>query len=174
MGLMRFSSRTTTIFGFEEYFTHDEVYDAIDRMKFVKGGTRTDRALRLARNKLFLEKPVGMSRPNIPKFLVLMTDGISTHPRITVMEADLLKKKGVHIIVVAIGRAIYLKELLSVASTPRNVVSVTSFAKLKRIVAITKEKVCGGEFHKLVLFLAPKMAVRQLPMVKQIARNIYS
>lgn len=174
MGLMRFSSRATTIFGFEEYFTHDEVYDAIDRMKFVKGGTRTDRALRLARNKLFLEKPVGMSRPNIPKFLVLMTDGISTHPRITVMEADLLKKKGVHIIVVAIGRAIYLKELLSVASTPRNVVSVTSFAKLKRIVAITKEKVCGGEFHKLVLFLAPKMAVRQLPMVKQIARNIYS
>lgn len=146
VGLMRFSSRASTIFGFEQYFTHREINAAIDRMRYQKGGTRTDRALRLARNKLFLEKPAGMARPNIPKFLVLMTDGISTHPKITAMEASLLKKKGVHVIVVAIGQLLYTKELIAIASTPRDVITVTSFAKLKRIVAITKEKVCGGEF----------------------------
>lgn len=143
VGLIRFSSRATTIFGFEEHFTHSEINEAVDNMQFVKGGTRTDRALRLARNGLFLEKPDGMSRPNIPKFLVLMTDGHSTQPALTAAEAKSMKQKGVHVIVVAIGRGIHLAELLNIASTPRDVISVTSFAKLKRIVAITKEKVCG-------------------------------
>lgn len=144
VGLIRFSSRATTIFGFEEHFTHSEINEAVDNMQFVRGGTRTDRALRLARNGLFLEKPDGMSRPNIPKFLVLMTDGHSTQPALTAAEAKSMKQKGVHVIVVAIGRGIHLPELLNIASTPRDVISVTSFAKLKRIVAITKEKVCGG------------------------------
>lgn len=146
VGLMRFSSRASTIFGFEQHYTHAGINSAIDEMEYVKGGTRTDRALRLARNKMFVEKPFGgMSRPNVPKFLVLMTDGISTHRNITTSEASLLKKKGVHVIVVAIGQLLNRRELLAIASTPQDVITVTSFAKLKRIVVVTKEKVCGSE-----------------------------
>ena len=148
VGLIRFSSSANVIFNFEEHYTNNDINAAIDRMEYVRGGTRTDRALRLARNKLFLDKSEGgTSRPNIPKFLVLMTDGISRWPKITTLEADALKKQGVHVVVVGVGRLLARKELESMASTPEDVITATSFAALKKIVVVTKEKVCGGELQ---------------------------
>lgn len=148
IGLIRFSSSAHVIFNFEEHYTNNGINTAIDRMEYVKGATRTDRALRLARNKLFLEKSEGgTSRPNIPKFLVLMTDGISRWPKITTLEADALKKQGVHVVVVGVGRLLARNELESMASSPQDVITATSFAALKKIVVVTKEKVCGGKLH---------------------------
>ena len=145
VALTRFSSRANTIFGFEDYFTHSDVNAAIDRMKWVKGGTRTDHALRLARNKMFLEKPAGMSRPGVPKFLMVMTDGISSNPKITALEAAELKKRGIHIMVVVVGHNFYMKEALSIASSSRDVVTARSFSRLRRIVVAARERFCGGK-----------------------------
>lgn len=145
VGLIRFSTHATKIFGFEEYFSQSEVEAAIDKMKYRKGGTNTEKALNMARNDLFLEKPEGMSRPNIPRFVVLLTDGMSLDPEVTIKEAELLKQKGVYITVVAVGRSINRRELVDIASSPRNVITVSSFAYLKRIVLVTKQKVCEGK-----------------------------
>lgn len=145
VGLIRFSTRANIIFDFERHYTNSGINEDIDNMEYVKGGTRTDRALRLARNQLFLEKPDGSSRPSIPKLLVVMTDGISKYSRITALEAAALKKNGVHIVVVGVGFLRKRNELLSIASSPRDVITARSFKTLKRIVAATKEKVCGGE-----------------------------
>lgn len=145
VALTRFSSRANTIFGFEDYFTHSDVNAAIDRMKWVKGGTRTDHALRLARNKMFLEKPAGMSRPGVPKFLMVMTDGISSNPKITALEAAELKKRGIHIMVVAVGHNFYMTEALSIASSSRDVVTARSFSRLRRIVVAARERFCGDD-----------------------------
>lgn len=142
VGLIRFSTKATKIFGFEQYFSQSEVEDAIDKMRYKRGGTSTEKALNMARNDLFLEKPEGTSRPNIPRFVVLLTDGMSLDPKVTVKEAELLKQKGVFITVVAIGRSINRRELINIASSPRNVITVASFAYLKKIVLITKQKVC--------------------------------
>lgn len=144
VGLIRFSTTIKMIFDFEEYYTIGEINAAIDSMKYVKGATYTDRALRLARSKLFLEKPLGSSRPLIPKFLVVMTDGISKNTRVTAMEAKALKDNGVYIIVVGVGRNLARKELTNIASSPRDVITASSFKTLKKIVAVAKEKVCGG------------------------------
>ena len=143
IGLLRFSSRSSIIFGFDQYYTHAEINTAIDNMTYSKGRTRTDRALRLARHRLFAES--GGSRPNIPKLLVLMTDGISKLPKATALEADALKRQGVHVVVVGIGFRLYEKELRAIASSPKDIITAASFATLKRIVVDTKEKVCGGE-----------------------------
>ena len=145
MALIRFSTRANTIFGFEDYFTHSDVNAAIDRMKWVKGGTRTDRALRLARNKMFLEKPAGMSRPGVPKFLMVMTDGISSNLNLTALEAAELKKRGIHIMVVAVGYNFYMREALAIASSSRDVVTARSFSRLRRIVVDARERFCGGK-----------------------------
>lgn len=142
VGLIRFSTKATKIFGFEQYFSQSEVEDAIDKMRYQRGGTSTEKALNMARNDLFLEKPEGTSRPNIPRFVVLLTDGMSLDPKVTVKEAELLKQKGVFITVVAIGRSVNRRELINIASSRRNVITVASFAYLKRIVLITKQKVC--------------------------------
>lgn len=147
VGLIRFSTTARVIFNFEEYYTNGDINAAVDSMRYVKGGTYTDRALRLARTKLFLEKPLGSSRPLIPKFLVVMTDGISKNTRITAMEAKVLKERGVHIIVVGVGRNLARKELINIASSPQDVITATSFRALKKIVVVAKEKVCGGKFQ---------------------------
>ena len=135
------------IFNFEEYYTNGDINAAIDSMEYVKGATNTDKALRLARNKLFLEKPLGSARPLIPKFLVVMTDGISKNTTITAMEAKSLKDNGVHIIVVGVGLNLARKELINIASSPQDVITATSFRALKKIVAVAKEKVCGGKLQ---------------------------
>ncbi|XP_078351415.1 macrophage mannose receptor 1-like isoform X2 [Oculina patagonica] len=145
VGLIRFSSSANVVFNFEEHYTNNDINTAIDQMEHIRGGTRTDRALRLARNKLFLEKAEGgTSRPNIPKFLVVMTDGISKSPFITALEANALKKNGVHIIVVGVGRLLNRRELSDIASSPQDIITASSFKALKKIVVVTKEKVCGG------------------------------
>ena len=145
VGLIRFSTQATKIFGFEEYFSQSEVEDAIDKMTYRRGGTNTEKALNMARNDLFLEKPEGTSRPNIPRFVVLLTDGMSVDPKVTIKEAELLKQKGVFITVVAVGRSVNKRELINIASSPRNVINVASFAYLKKIVLVTKQKVCEGK-----------------------------
>lgn len=147
VGLIRFSTTARVMFNFEEHYTNRDINAAIDSMKYVKGGTGTSRALRLARNKLFLEKPIGSSRPLIPKFLVVMTDGISKNTKITALEAKALKESGVHIIVVGVGRLLARKELITIASSPQDVITATSFKTLKKIVAVAKEKVCGGKLQ---------------------------
>ena len=147
VGLIRFSTTARIIFNFEEYYTIGDINAAIDSMTYVKGVTNTDRALRLARTKLFLEKPLGSSRPLIPKFLVVMTDGISKNTRITAMEAKALKESGIHIIVVGVGRNLARKEMLSIASSPQDVITASSFRALTKIVVVAKEKVCGGKLH---------------------------
>lgn len=157
IGLIRYSTRANVIFDFDEHYTTTDINTAIHRMRYVRGTTRTDRGLRLARNKLFLEKPEGSSRPNIPKFLVVMTDGISRLPRITALEAAELKKKGVHVVVVGIGHLLAKNELLGMATSPQDVITATSFASLKKIVAVTKEKVCGGELQ----LISSKQAKRE-------------
>lgn len=163
VGLIRFSTTVKMIFNFEEYYTIEEINAAIDSMEYVQGATFTDRALRLARTKLFLEKPLGSARPLIPKFLVVMTDGISKNVRVTAMEAKALKDNGVHIIVVGVGRRLARKELINIASSPQDVITATSFRTLKKIVSVAKEKVCGGKLQ------SPKRARRDS---KEYRRNV--
>ena len=147
VGLILFSTRAKIIFNFEEHYTKNDLNAAIDAMEWTKGSTYTDRALKLAREQLFVEKENGgTARADIPKFLVVMTDGISRNPTITAKEAAELKKRGVHIVVVGVGFMRKRSELLSIASSRRAVITARSFKTLKTIVAVTKEKVCGGEY----------------------------
>lgn len=147
VGLIRFSTSARVIFDFDDYYTTQDINAAIDSMSYEKGGTNTARALRLARYKLFQEKPLGSSRPLIPKFLVMLTDGISSDSRLTAREAKALKDSGVHIIVVGVGRNLAKKELISMASSPQDIITATSFKALHKIVAVAKEKVCGGKLQ---------------------------
>lgn len=145
VGLILFSTRAKIIFNFEEHYTKNDLNAAIDAMEWTKGSTYTDRALKLAREQLFVEKENGgTARADIPKFLVVMTDGISRNPTITAKEAAELKKRGVHIVVVGVGFMRKRSELLSIASSRRAVITARSFKTLKTIVAVTKEKVCGA------------------------------
>lgn len=64
-------------------------------------GTRTDKALKYVRHKIFTD-----NREGVPKIAVLITDGASWYPDLTANEARLLKKHNVTIMVVAISNKV--------------------------------------------------------------------
>ena len=49
-------------------------------------GTRTDKALKYVRHKIFSDE-----RPDVPKIVILITDGASWYPHLTTNEARLLR-----------------------------------------------------------------------------------
>ena len=53
---------------------------------FVFLGTRTDKALKYVRHKIFSDE-----RPDVPKIVILITDGASWYPHLTTNEARLLR-----------------------------------------------------------------------------------
>lgn len=143
IGMIRFSTRSDLIFGFNDHYTTSSVAAAIKAMEFVRGGTRTYLALAKARISLFALTPEGSSRPNIAKFLIVLTDGMSTNVERTASEARALKNEGVHIIVVAVGLTHHRKELISLASRPQDIIRARSYWNLGNIVKAVQQRVCG-------------------------------
>lgn len=147
IGLIRFGTRSDVIFGLEDHFTYSSIAAAIKTMKYTGGGTRTYLALSQARTSLF----AGSSRQNIAKFLIVLTDGMSTNVELTAQEARALKNEGVHVVVVAVGRTVYRRELVSMASRRQDIIRVRSYASLGNIVKNIQDRVCNGESRSLFL-----------------------
>lgn len=143
IGLIRFGTRSDVIFGFEDHFTYSSIAAAIKTMKYTRGGTRTYLALSQARTSLF----AGSSRQNIAKFLIVLTDGMSRNVELTAQEARALKNEDVHVVVVAVGRTVHRKELVSMASRQQDIIRVRSYASLGNIVKNIQDRVCNGEFQ---------------------------
>ena len=75
-GLITFNKKANLVFGFDDLQYHDK--DALltkiasEPIKTV-GGTRTDLALKMARDKLFIA--AGGDRPDKPNVMIVLTDG---------------------------------------------------------------------------------------------------
>lgn len=145
IGVIRYSTQATVIFDFQ--FSADNnillLKETIDNIQFVEGGTKTERALQLARTDLFSTK--GGSRPEVPKILVVVTDGKSENALGVARASMALKQKHVTILAVGIGEEVDMEELLLMASTADDVIRVSTFSALKKQVAEIRDKVCDGE-----------------------------
>lgn len=71
---------------------------------------------RLARQEMFTES--AGDRPNVPNYMVIMTDGGSNNMNATQVEAMLARADGITIFSVAIGPKTYPKEVAGMASAP--------------------------------------------------------
>ncbi|XP_069097153.1 von Willebrand factor A domain-containing protein 1 isoform X1 [Pleurodeles waltl] len=100
-------------FPFDQHASSESVQRAIRNMKQRMGDTNTGQALYLAKEKIFTDE--AGARPNVPKVLVWVTDGISTDDISQPMK--LLKDMGVTVFIVSTGRGNYL-ELSQAASQP--------------------------------------------------------
>ena len=145
VGVIRYSTQATMIFDFQ--FSADNnillLKETIDNIPYAEGGTKTERALQLALMDLFSAK--GGSRAEVPKILVVMTDGKSENALGVARASMALKDNHVTIVAVGIGEEVDMEELLLMASTAENVISVRTFSALKKQVAKVREKVCDGE-----------------------------
>ena len=78
--LITFNSKANLVFNFNQYETRDALLQKIAAEPIdLEKHTRTDLALRMAKDELFTE--AGGDRPDKPDILLIFTDGKPTHPQ---------------------------------------------------------------------------------------------
>lgn len=126
IGVVRFSTRATLSIKLKDFQSADRFNNAVDRIRFKAGWTRTDRALKAA-HAMFRTAHGG--RRGVKKVVILLTDGESTGPK-PFGQARKLRQLGYTIVAIGIGKKIGFNELARITGNRKNVFTVKSFAKL--------------------------------------------
>lgn len=107
------------------------------------GGTRTDRALRLAERELFCPS---CTRPGKPKVLLVITDG-NTNPgsEDLTVASQTMKTNGVTIISLGVGQKISNSELVEIATGPEHVFQIATFDMLKDKLSSILNSCCSAK-----------------------------
>ena len=109
---------------------------AIDRIPYLRRGTRTGYALWYAQRYLFRGQ-----RRRCKRVLIVMTDGRSSD-RVR-SRAKALHRSGINTFAIGIGKNYNMRQLIQIASSKRNVY-VARFRNLPNIVRVIKSKACKG------------------------------
>ena len=145
VAVIRYSTQANVIFDFQ--FSADNnvplLKETLDNVEYVSGETKTELALQLALTDLFSAR--GGSRPKVPKILVVMSNGKSDNALAVARASMALKTQQVTMVVVGIGEEVDVEELLLMASTSEDVISVSTFNTLKKRVGKIRDRVCDGE-----------------------------
>lgn len=135
IGAALFSDKPIPLFRFGQLNSVTHVTQAIDSIRYPRGGTYIGRALAFIRRYLFS----GRRKSNRKRILILLTDGLSKDG--VRREASLLKTRDVEVFAVGIGKAVRLSQLLQIA-TDRQHVSFVSFRALATLSSSMKAKIC--------------------------------
>lgn len=138
ISLTVYASRPQLVFGFSRFYSKYQMMRAVKKAPYIRGGNNLGRAIRFCFNRLF------RLRSRRKNALVVITDGKS-NDRI-LKEATKLKKAGVNIIAVGLGKAASHKELRKIASTRKNVF-FTGFKTMQNIVSLVKRRACKSMYH---------------------------
>lgn len=138
VGLVVFASRPEPVFQFNTYYTRRGVMNAVQKIPYINGGTRTGLAIRRATRYLFKPHP----QPGRKKVLIVMTDGISYDD--VIVPARRLRRTGVSIYALGIGLKYSRRQLGKIAGTPRHVFT-SKFATLRKAARKIVSRICAGE-----------------------------
>ncbi|CAE1226742.1 COL6A [Acanthosepion pharaonis] len=116
---------------------------AIKKIKYRSGGTNTYNALRLL--GILFQRRYG-DRKYAPNIAIVVTDGKSSNSILTKLEADKIKKKGVEMFIVPVGRRVCRSEVRAMASYPeyKHIISVGKFNALRKITWRITKNICQG------------------------------
>ncbi|XP_047127311.1 collagen alpha-1(XII) chain [Hydra vulgaris] len=99
-------------------WSNEAFNEKISNIEYSMGKTRTDLALKLAREKVFCRE-CGL-RVNVPKLVIVVTDGRSTFPFLTLPEARLIKNQA-SVICMGVGDEVDINELNTMATDKNHV-----------------------------------------------------
>lgn len=134
VGIVVYSNRPIPQFSFGRYQDKNSLVNMIGRIQYPRGGTKTGYALHFARGYLY-------GKSNRRKVLVVITDGRS-YDRVNA-PARALRRMGVEIFALGVGRRYNSRQLIQMASNRRHVITA-SFKNLGSMVRIIKQKACTG------------------------------
>ncbi|XP_015775216.1 PREDICTED: vitrin-like [Acropora digitifera] len=132
-----FSSRPRLIFGFTRYRTKAQILNAINRIRYPRGGTKTGWAMRYTYSRVFKQ-----ARRGVRKVCIVMTDGRSYDN--VIGPGRLLQRRGIQCYALGIGRNYNRKQLLQITAGNRRRVLTASFRNLQSVVRTISRKACGG------------------------------
>ncbi|XDV46422.1 hypothetical protein PO909_014317 [Leuciscus waleckii] len=113
VGLLQVGTEPHLEFGFDAYSSQRGLQAALERTKQLKGDTNTVDALLMARNQVLKQGVPGGARPDLPRVLVWLTDGVD--PGEVREPMTRLREEGVAVLVVSTGHGNYqvLREVTS-------------------------------------------------------------
>ena len=149
-----YSTRATTRIRFTDHSTYGSFANAVQRLRHERGYTRIDLALQKANLDVFGSR--GKSRFLVPKIAFVLTDGEQTRNGNELslkVVSDRLKKKGVRIISIGIGKRVDKSQLTVIASSEKDVVIAESFDGLVSEVEPLFQSACKGNEGWFILEL---------------------
>nr|KAG5702990.1 hypothetical protein BaRGS_014813 [Batillaria attramentaria] len=128
VGVMIYDSNAHAQFQLSSYGTKMEVFDAIDKISHLGGGTNTADALKTMGTVMYT--PQNGDRAGVPNICVLLTDDTSISDR-TILKAEQATAEGIHIYAIVIDGT-NTRELHGNARKPveENLFAVQEFSDL--------------------------------------------
>ena len=142
-----YSTSANVAISLTQYTSYSRFYYAVQRIPYTRGTTRIDLALKVAAEQVFSED--GGVRSNVPKILVLMTDGVQTRTRdsLPLDKAVLpLKSQGVQVYALAIGHFTKTNELRLIVDKSSYIFRSSKFSELSGVIGRLAVTTCrNGE-----------------------------
>uniref|UniRef100_UPI00398F45FB collagen alpha-1(XII) chain-like n=1 Tax=Pristiophorus japonicus TaxID=55135 RepID=UPI00398F45FB len=139
IGLVQYSREPHTEFNLNKHTSLQDVVRAVRNFPYRGGSTNTGRAMAYVREKVFV--PEKGARPNVPRVMVLITDGKSSDA--FKAPAMKLRDAGVEVFAVGVKDAVF-SELVAIASQPENthVYQVNDFDSFQRVSTKLTQTLC--------------------------------
>lgn len=126
--VITFSSYTRLSIKFSDSKNTPNFNNAVDAIPLIGLQTRIDKALKQAKYEMFTRQ--NGARYGIQKILILLTDGAQTGRANLARSADVLRKEGVKLVVIGIGKKVDVNELKTIAGRNERYYTVNSFDEL--------------------------------------------
>ncbi|KAL3859113.1 hypothetical protein ACJMK2_009345 [Sinanodonta woodiana] len=140
IGVVTFSTTPTNVFNLNTYQNKTAMLNAINKIPYDGGGTRTDLALQYVMRNSFT-KPAG-DRDKVANILIVMTDGQSNNPPLTLVETQKLHQLNIKVFAIGIGTGVDKTELGHIASDAQHVFTVNDFNSLRLLNAELRKTAC--------------------------------
>ncbi|XP_053401477.1 uncharacterized protein LOC123550590 isoform X2 [Mercenaria mercenaria] len=140
IGVVTFASTPHNEFNLNTHLTKHDLVTAVHKIGYHSGGTRTDLALKYVEANSFT-KPAG-DRPGVANILIVMTDGKSNMPQLTLDETKKLHNLNAKVFAIGIGSGVDRNELGHIATDSKHVFQVSNFNALDTLQAELKKTAC--------------------------------
>ena len=157
-GVITFSYHAEHSIKLKDFDSLTSFNNAVDKIPLMGFTTRIDKALRLAQKEMYTVE--NGARKNVPKILILLTDGSQSKRGDDVEEpkliADILRSKGIRLVVIGIGSGVKQDELENIAGGQENVYSAASFDQLLSqdfVDQVTVKECEAGKLHCSICLL---------------------
>ena len=144
VGVLLYSDKAFTTVGMNSYRDSSILRRAVGALPHLGGGNRKDKALVTARRMFKARRPSGSAQAN--QVLVFITEGAQSGVAADMLSLEHavhpLRKHGVRVIVVGVGRGVLYQELRSIAQHPNDIYLTTSLDDMEKATRELMKIIC--------------------------------